>query len=64
MDWAKTTARGYKKTIKFGDLVRLILEVLRYIPVKIEYNYSSMASFQRQLFINGLISVAPFTNMV
>ena len=28
MDWAETTARGYKKHL-FWDLVRLILEVLR-----------------------------------
>ena len=31
MDCAKTTARGYKKHLNFWDLVRLILEVLRYV---------------------------------
>ena len=31
MDWAKATARGYKKQSKLWDLVRIIQEVLRYI---------------------------------
>ena len=31
MDWAKATARRDEETLRFWDLVRLILEVWRYI---------------------------------
>ena len=61
MDWAKITVRWYKKHLKLWDLVRLILEVLRYVGLspwaRVTCNTIEHVTLTA---INGTIIMAPY----